>query len=430
MSTTAKTPRDAYLLFAGLFLSVAPNNLVTPLLPAIQHSVGMSVAGVGVYVSAYGMARLVVDLPSGVLSMRIGPRRMILIGVGLNATASAVAIFAGSAAVLLVARICAGVGAGLLATVILTAMSDIAPAEIRGRVMSLYQVANNLGIAVYPLVGGLLGLTFGWRAGFVAATVTAVGCGLVLRPVMRRISRLSAEDAAHRAPRPAEQPRAERSGAALALTLGLIFFGVTANMVNRHGFRNTVLPLVASSRLHLSGVEIATGITVMSLTGILVTIPASALGDRLGRNRIIVTGLTVLALGDFLFPAVARNYATFILAGAVIGLGDCFSSSQTAQLAALVGVRRRSMVLAAYRFFVDLGALIGPLGLAWVLDRYGMNAALRSASILLLAAAVAALIAARSRAWSTRPAHTSGKPRTTGDLTTADGGPSLTRGAG
>lgn len=388
-----KTPREAYLLFVGLFLAVASNNLVTPLLPAIRQSLGMSVAAVGVYVSAYGMARLIVDLPSGALNARIGPRRMVVIGVALNTMASAVAVFAGSAGVLLVARICAGVGAGLLSTVVLTAMSDIAPPEIRGRVMSLYQVANNLGIAIYPLIGGALGMVFGWRAGFVAATVAAIGSGLVLRPVMGRIRSLSAAQQSKAAAAPPAGPAL--SPRALRIALGIVFFGVVANMVNRHGFRNTVMPLMASSQLGLTGVEIATGITVMSLTGILVTIPGAALGDRIGRTRIIVAGLTMLAIGDLLFPAVATNFFTYVVAGAVIGLGDCFSSSQTALLAGLVDQRRRSMVLASYRFFVDLGALIGPIGLAWLLGRYGADVAIRSAGVLLLAAAALALAGAR-----------------------------------
>jgi DHA1 family multidrug resistance protein-like MFS transporter len=382
-----RTPREAYLLFAGMFLAVASNNLLTPMLPAIRESMGMSLAAVGVYVSAYGMARLIVDLPSGALNTRIGPRRMVLIGVGLNAAASGVAIFAGSVGVLLAARICAGVGAGLLATVILTAMSDVAPPEIRGRVMSLYQVANNLGIAIYPLLGGGLGMLFGWRAGFVAATIAAIGSGLVLRPVMTRIGALTAPSPGKGGGGPASPMLTSRT---LWMALAVVFFGVVANMINRHGFRNTVMPLVASSDLRLDGVQIATGITVMSMTGILVTIPAASLGDRIGRNRIIVFGLTVLAIGDFLFPVVATSFFTYVLAGAVIGLGDCFSSSQTAQLAGLVDQRHRSMVLASYRFFVDLGALIGPLGLAWLLERYGARTAIDTAGAILLAAAVVA----------------------------------------
>lgn len=390
-----RTPREAYLLFAGLLLSVASNNLVTPLLPAIRNDLGMSVAAVGVYVSAYGMARLAIDLPSGALNVRLGPRRMVLVGVGLNSVASVVAVFAGSAAVLLAARICAGIGAGLLATVILTAMSDVAPPQIRGRVMSLYQVANNLGIALYPLLGGALGMLLGWRAGFVAAAVAAVGSGLVLKPVMGRIGALSAAGAAAGAKTAPIQAADRVHRRRLLFALGLIFFGVVANMVNRHGFRNTVMPLVASSGLNLDGVEIATGITVMSVTGILVTIPAATLGDRIGRTRIIIYGLTVLGIGDLLFPVVAVNYLTYLVAGAVIGLGDCFSSSQTAQLAGLVDQRQRSMVLAAYRFFVDLGALIGPLGLAWMFGRFGAHTAIDAAGILLLVAATVTALGAR-----------------------------------
>jgi MFS family permease len=103
----------------------------------------------------------------------------------------------------------------------------------------------------------------------------------------------------------------------------------------------------------------------------------------------------MLAIGDLLFPAVATNFFTYVVAGAVIGLGDCFSSSQTALLAGLVDQRRRSMVLASYRFFVDLGALIGPMGLAWLLGRYGADVAIRSAGVLLLAAAALALAGSR-----------------------------------
>jgi MFS family permease len=228
-------------------------------------------------------------------------------------------------------------------------------------------------------------MVFGWRAGFVAATIAAIGSGMVLRPVMTRIGALSAPSPGKGGGGPATPMLTSRK---LLLALAIVFFGVVANMINRHGFRNTVMPLVASSDLRLDGVQIATGITVMSMTGILVTIPAASLGDRIGRNRIIVFGLTVLAIGDFLFPVVATGFFTYVLAGAVIGLGDCFSSSQTAELAGLVDQRHRSMVLASYRFFVDLGALIGPLGLAWLLERYGARIAIDAAGTILLAAAV------------------------------------------
>jgi MFS family permease len=385
-STRPRMPREAYLLFCGLLLSVASNNLITPLLPAIQNSLGVSLASIGTFVSAYGMARLIVDLPSGALVSKIGPRAIAVTGVSLNCAASVVAVFAPNFAVLLFARIGAGVGAGLLATVILSALSDVAPPAIRGRVMSLYQVANNLGIALYPLIGGAVGGWLGWRAGFACGAIAAVLSGLVLAPVMGRLRQLQAPAA--KAKKAGAAALAGISRAASAIALVAIFFGVVANMVNRHGFRNTVLPLFAESHLGLNPVQTATGITVMSLTGILVTIPGAALGDRIGRKRVLVAGLAILAIGDFVYPSLANSFTTFIVAGAIVGLGDFFSSSQTALLSDMVEGPRRALALGAYRFFVDLGALIGPMLLASLLAHFGAATAIRTASVLLLAGAI------------------------------------------
>lgn len=379
-------PREAYLLFCGLLLSVASNNLITPLLPAIRNSLGVSLASIGTFVSAYGMARLIVDLPSGALVSKVGPRAIAVTGVALNCAASVVAVFAPSFGVLLAARIGAGVGAGLLATVILSALSDVAPPAIRGRVMSLYQVANNLGIALYPLIGGAVGGWLGWRAGFACGAVAAVLSGLVLAPVMGRLRQLQGRVTSAKRVGAAMGMRLSRAASIVALAA--VFFGVVANMVNRHGFRNTVLPLFAESHLGLSEVQTAAGITVMSLTGILVTIPGAALGDRIGRKRVVVAGLALLAVGDFVYPSLANSFTTFMVAGAIVGLGDFFSSSQTALLSDMVDGPRRALVLGAYRFFVDLGALIGPMLLAFLLARFGAAASIRTASVLLLAGAI------------------------------------------
>jgi MFS family permease len=253
--------------------------------------------------------------------------------------------------------------------------------------MSLYQVANNLGIALYPLIGGAVGGWLGWRAGFACGAIAAVLSGLVLSPVMGRLGQLHAPAAKVKKVGTAAAVGVSRVASIVALCA--IFFGVVANMVNRHGFRNTVLPLFAEGHLGLSEVQTATGITVMSMTGILVTIPGAALGDRIGRKKVLVAGLALLSIGDFVYPTVANSFTTFIVAGAIVGLGDFFSSSQTALLSDMVEGPRRALALGAYRFFVDLGALIGPMLLASLLAHFGAEVAIRTASVILLAGAIA-----------------------------------------
>lgn len=388
--TKQKLPPQARLLFLGLFLSVASNNLFTPLLPAIQHSFSQSVSAIGAFVSAYGLARLIVDLPSGAMTSRMGPRRVVTIGVVLNAGSSAAGIFAPNFELLIAARVGSGVGAGLLATVVLSGLSDIAPPAIRGRVMSLYQVANNLGIAVYPLIGGAVGSAYGWRSAYVVAVIASVLSGVTLAPLLGSISAAAKQQAAARVAQPPATKASRRSlfTSTTTIAFAAIFFGVFANMVNRHGFRNTVLPLFAESNLHLSPVQTATGVTLMSFVGIAVTIPGAALGDRIGRKRIVVAGLFVLAVGDFIFPHLAHSYLSFVIASMLVGTGDFFSSSQTALLSDLVSGPRRALALGAYRFFVDLGALIGPSALSWVAGHASAQAAMMVAAGLLLLAAV------------------------------------------
>jgi DHA1 family multidrug resistance protein-like MFS transporter len=385
-----RMPSEARLLFIGLFLSVASNNLFTPLLPAIRLSMGESTKTIGAFVAAYGLARLIVDLPSGALTARLGPRRTVTIGVALNAGSCVVGLLAPNFSVLLASRVGSGIGAGLLATVVLSALSDIAPAAIRGRVMSLYQVANNLGIAVYPLAGGLVGTAFGWRAAFVVAIVLSTASGLTLAPLLGTLAvRARTAETERARPREADgTPKTASKRAVPVMAFVAIYAGVFANMTNRHGFRNTVLPLFAAGNLHLNEVQAATGVTLMSLVGIAITIPGAALGDIIGRRRIVVAGLSMLAIGDLIFPELATSYPLFILAAMLVGTGDFFSSSQTAMLSDLVDGPRRALVLGAYRFFVDLGALVGPSCLGYVYGAYGVGAAMRVAAGVLIFTAV------------------------------------------
>jgi MFS family permease len=307
---------------------------------------------------------------------------VIVIGVLTNTVASVFAIVAPTFPLLIVARVGSGVGAGLVATVVLARLSEIAPPEIRGRVMSLYQVANNLGIAVYPLLGGVVGSLWGWRSAYVLVAVLSLASGAVLAPGLGAVQHATTD------PAPKATPTAPGPRRTRILVFAAVYFGVVASMINRHGFRNTVLPLYAAADVHLTAVQSATGITLMSLISVAATIPGAALGDRIGRKRIVVAGLTIVAIGDIVFPMLATTYLTFVIAAMLVGTGDFFSSSQTAVLAELADGPRRSLALGAYRFFVDLGALIGPAMLGALFGSRGMTTTMTVAAVILLAAAV------------------------------------------
>ena len=376
---------------AAVFLVIAATNIMTPLLPDIRMDFGVSISTAGVIVGSYGLARLITDLPAGFVIDALGHRRVTVVGLVLLVGASLVGLNANSVAMLVGARIGSGVAVALVTTVGLAALGASATTANRGKVMSLFHVANNTGIAIYPLVGGFVGAAFGWRATFGVTVALAVLAGVILVPVLLR---LRLRDAATTR----GGPRDERllHGRERTAALAAVNYGVVANMINRHGFRNTVLPLYAATSLGLGGVSIATAIALMSITGLMVATPGGMVGDRLGRRRVIMTGLVAIAAGDLVF-LLTHDLVTFLACSALIGFGDFFSSSQTALLSEIVPSQHRTKVLAGYRFSSDLGAFLGPVALAAVMDLANAQASIALAAGLLVSASLVAFAGVPAR---------------------------------
>lgn len=383
-SVSAGIPRESYLVGLSVFLVIAATNIITPLLPDIRTDLGVSIATAGVIVGSYGLARLLTDLPAGFIIDAIGHRLVTVVGIVLLAGSSLLGLNASSVPLLIASRVGSGVSVALVTTVALATLGATATAANRGKVMSFFHVANNTGIAFYPLLGGLVGAAYGWRATFAVTTALAVVAGVVLIPVLQRVHPRDASGA-----RAAPADGRVLHGRARALAIAATNYGVVANMLNRHGFRNTVLPLYAATALGLGGISIATAIALMSIAGLMVATPGGMLGDRLGRRRVITAGLAAVAAGDLAF-LLTSDLLTFLAFAALIGFGDLFASSQTALLSEIVPAQHRTRVLAGYRASADLGAFVGPVLLAGVMDLANAQAAIVLAAAILLSASLAA----------------------------------------
>ena len=107
-------------------------SIVSPVIPDYALSFGVPFAMAGLLISGFGLARLLVDLPAGILSSRFGARRLMLLGLAIIAVSSLIAGFAGNYHVLLAARILEGAGSAIYMTTSLTAVTRLSPAGSRG----------------------------------------------------------------------------------------------------------------------------------------------------------------------------------------------------------------------------------------------------------------------------------------------------------
>jgi EmrB/QacA subfamily drug resistance transporter len=122
---------------------------------------------------------------------------------------------------------------------------------------------------------------------------------------------------------------------------------------------NTALPTLA--RVLHAGTSSLQWITdAYTLCFAALLIPAGALGDRYGRRRSLVGGLTVFALGS-LAAALAPGTGMLIGARVVMGLGAAFVMPATLSiLNAVFPPAERAQAIAAWSAVAGVGIVIGP----------------------------------------------------------------------
>lgn len=148
---------------AALFMVVLDNLIVLSALPAIQRALHVSLPTLQWVIDAYILAFAVLVLTGAALGERFGRRRLFTIGVVIFSVASAAGALAPNVGVLTAARAIQGLGGAVLLPLTLTLLSSAFAPEQRGGAIGIWSAIAGLGVALGPIVGGVLTSALSWH---------------------------------------------------------------------------------------------------------------------------------------------------------------------------------------------------------------------------------------------------------------------------
>ncbi|MFD5827910.1 MFS transporter [Lentzea sp. NPDC060358] len=355
----------------------------------------------------YALALAGLLVTTGTLADRLGRKRVLLVGTAAFGAASALAAFAPNAEMLIAARLLLGVAGATIMPSTLSIIRNMFPDPVeRTRAIAIWSAASAGGMALGPLVGGLLLERFWWGSVFlinVPVVLVFLVAGAVLLPESRnpRPGRFDLLSAAMSmiaiVPLVYAVKHTIGSGADLQTVLATAA-GVTAGVLFVRRQRRLKTPLIdveLFANKAFSGAVLANFVAIFALMGVLfffsqylqlvrglrplaaglVELPTTAasilavavvgvLVARLGTGRAVAVGLLFAALG-LVLVAVAEDAGTVLwLAVALLPLGLGIGVAMTLTTDAVISAVPSDRAGAASAISETAFELGGALGIA------------------------------------------------------------------
>ena len=170
------------VLCVSLLIVTLDNTVLNVALPTLAGKLSASTSDLQWIVDAYVLVFAGLMLVSGSLADRVGRKRTFLAGLAAFAACSVWAAYSGTVGSLIAARAAMGIGAALIMPATLAIItSTFTAARERQRAIGLWAATSGAGIALGPIVGGLLLQYFWWGSVFlINIPIAAAGFAFAL----------------------------------------------------------------------------------------------------------------------------------------------------------------------------------------------------------------------------------------------------------
>lgn len=377
----AQRERLLRILSAATFLIFFQAYMIAPLLPALALEFGVSAQAVGMAVPAYLIPYGASTLAYGLLSDRLGRRRLVLGSLLAFVALLALTATARSSTELIAWRFVAGVGASAVVPLALVVVATLYPYEERGRPLGWLFGAMAGGMAFGSTFGAVLQPLIGWRATFLMVAALATVVFVLLLPTRRMLGEVPGES-----PPPRAMLRGYRE----------LLFSERGRRTYAYVFVNAVfhsgvftwLGLYFKQRFGLGEMGIGLALLGYGIPGFAFGPGIGKAADRWGRARVLPLGLLLSAAAGAALIGRLPLIVTALLV-TLLSLGYDMTQPMLAGIITALGGKRpgQAMGLNVFTLFVGFG--VGSLVFG-ELVRHGYAVALGAFGAVELVAALAA----------------------------------------
>ena len=387
-------------------LVMAGQGVISPVLPLFAKNFGVGAAMIGLTLSFFALARLILNVPLGVLSDRYGRRLLLISGPLVTAVGMYGSGFAGDITQLLAWRFVAGAGSAMYMTGAQIYLTDISTPATRARFIGTNQGALLLGIAVGPAIGGIVAEFYGLRAPFILVGTMAL--------VATAYAYWRLPETRHLAPPPpppveviAGQKRPRRAWVTFVMSKDFIAvaFITMAIFFTRTASRQTVIPLMAVEDLAFSEGSLGLLFSAVAVLNTILIAPSAVIADKWGRKAAIVPSGLLVAV-SLLLVGISTTTVVFVIGNLALGVATAMAGPAPAAYAADISPPHlRGLGMGLYRSSGDFGFMVGPPLLGAIADGTSYQFALAVNAALIAVAALFFLTARETLERPTTPAE-------------------------
>ncbi|MGP8321282.1 MAG: MFS transporter [Methanosarcinaceae archaeon] len=188
--------QSSIIILAGaMFMMMVGIMMIVALLPEYKIRLGASEFSLGIALSAYMLARLLFQTPIGVLSDKIGRKKLIVGGLALSAPLVIGTGYVTSVEQLILVRALQGFTIAAIDTPVIALAGDLAGGSMVSSKLSMITTAYAGGMAIGPIFGGLLAgyVTFETPF-FVCAALMVIAAVIVWKKVDEPMQRSDVVD--------------------------------------------------------------------------------------------------------------------------------------------------------------------------------------------------------------------------------------------